>query len=311
MPEYVDLHAHSTASDGTMAPAEVARHALRSGLMGFALTDHDTGEGLAEAAEESRRLGITFVPGIEISCLYPHPGTLHLLGYCIDPASPVLAKLSAWLIEARNNRNPNIIARLNELGVAISMEEVEAAAGGAVVGRPHIAAVLIRKGYVNSTHQAFEKYLGSAGQAYFAKERLGPRQAIELVRECGGVPVLAHPYQLATENDAQLQRVIKDLADLGLAGLEVMHSDHTAALVEKYSRLADRFGLLKTGGSDFHGASKSIEMGWAAGQRIPRQYLDELLAYHSKHLVPAGGKTTAHSISGGNSAQEQNSPGAA
>jgi 3',5'-nucleoside bisphosphate phosphatase len=283
MAEYVDLHCHSTASDGTLPPAEVARLAHRSGLVGFALTDHDTAEGLGEAAAESARLGLRFIPGIEISCTHPHPGIMHLLGYCVDPRSAHLAELSRQLVEARNNRNPRIIDRLRELGIAITMEEVEAQAGGSVVGRPHIAAILVRKGYVSSIKHAFDKYLAPGGLAWFDKERLTPRQAVDLVVQSGGIAALAHPVQLRTENDAQLERVVKDMMDLGVMGLEVIHSDHTPELVDRYTRLADRLGLLKTGGSDFHGNNKNdIAMGIARGQRIPRQYMDDLLARHAE-----------------------------
>lgn len=283
MPEYVDLHSHSTASDGTLAPAEVARLAKQSGLVGFALTDHDTAEGLAAAAAESSRLELTFIPGIEISCTYPHPGTMHLLGYCVDPQSEHLAELSRQLVDARNNRNPRIIAKLREAGIAITMEEVEAESGGTVVGRPHIAAILVRKGYVSSIKHAFDKYLAPGGLAYFDKERLSPREAVDLILQSHGIAVLAHPVQLRTENDAQLERVVKDMVDLGVQGIEIIHSDHAPELMEKYSKLADRFGLLKTGGSDFHGMNKKdIQLGTVRGQRIPRQYMDELLARHAE-----------------------------
>jgi predicted metal-dependent phosphoesterase TrpH len=203
---------------------------------------------------------------------------MHLLGYGIDPDSAVLGEMTRQLIEARDNRNPRIVAKLNELGVAITMQEVEREAGGQVVGRPHIAAVLHRKGYVSSIKQAFDKYLAQGAPAYFDKERMSPKRALELVRESGGLPVLAHPVQLRTTNDAELERVIKDLLDLGLAGIETIHSDHDEALVEKYSRLAQKYGLLQTGGSDFHGTNKKdIALGSARGRRIPRQLMDDLL----------------------------------
>ena len=276
--EHVDLHCHSTASDGTLAPAEVVRLAKRSNLFGLALTDHDTIAGVKEAGEEADRLGIAFLPGIEISCTYPAPGTMHLLGYGVDPDSNVLHEMTRQLIEARDNRNPRIIAKLNELGVAITIQEVEQEAGGQVVGRPHIAAVLHRKGYVSSIKQAFDKYLAQGAPAYFDKERMSPRRALELVKQSGGLPVLAHPIQLRTTNDAQLERVIKDLVDLGLAGIETIHSDHDDMMVEKYTRLADQYKLLKTGGSDFHGTiKKDIALGSARGRRIPRQMMDALL----------------------------------
>jgi predicted metal-dependent phosphoesterase TrpH len=276
---FVDLHSHSTASDGTVAPAAVAKLAKESGLSAWALTDHDTIAGVAEAAAASQKLGIDFLPGIEISAEYPHPGILHLLGYGIDPASGVLAGMTEQLIAGRDNRNPKIVQKLQALGIAIAMQEVEAEANGGVVGRPHIAAILLRKGYVSSVKQAFDRYLAPGGLAFFDKERLTPRQAIEMIHQSGGLPVLAHPVQLRTETDAQTERIVKDLLDLGLGGIEVIHSDHTPALVEKYTKLADRLNLLKTGGSDFHGAKKvGIQLGIAHGRRVPREFFDRLRA---------------------------------
>ncbi len=291
---WIDLHCHSTASDGTFAPADVARLARQSNLSAFALTDHDTIGGVAEAGAEAARLGIDFLPGIEISSEFPHPGTMHILGYGIDPQSATRRDLTRRLLEGRDNRNPQIIAKLQNLGVSITMEEVEQEARKGkpdkplIIGRPHIAAILMRKGYVSSIKQAFDKYLAPGGLAYFDKERLTARQALEMIHESGGLPVLAHPIQLRTENDAQLERIIKDLLDLGLAGMEVIHSDHNAALIEKYSAIADRFGLLKTGGSDFHGSNKKdINLGIANGRRIPREFFDQL-ADRCKRVRKAG-----------------------
>jgi predicted metal-dependent phosphoesterase TrpH len=282
--EFVDLHSHSTASDGTLAPAEVVRRAKEAGVVGLALTDHDTIAGLAEAAAEAGRLGVTFVPGIEISAVSPvEAGTLHILGYCIDPQNAVLTEMARQLIEARDNRNPQIIARLRELGIEITMDEATAQAQGGVLGRPHIAALLVKKGVVKTIKQAFDEYLGQGGKAYFDKERLAPGDAIARIRQAGGLAVLAHPVQLKAGNDAQLQQVLKDLVDVGLAGIEVIHSDHGAAEVERYTGLADRYNLLKTGGSDFHGSNKKdIDLGIANGRRVPREWMDELLAASRK-----------------------------
>ena len=202
---------------------------------------------------------------------------MHILGYGVDPHSSTLHDLTRQLIEGRDNRNPKIVKKLQELGVAITMEEVEQEAGGDVVGRPHIAAILHRKGYVSSIKDAFNKYLAPGGAAYFDKERLSPRRALEMIIDSGGIPVLAHPIQLRLESDEKIESIMRELIDLGLAGLEVMHSDHTPDLVNKYTALADRFGLLKTGGSDFHGGNKKdIELGYARGQRVPREFLDGL-----------------------------------
>ena len=281
---FVDLHCHSTASDGSLPPAEVVRLAKRSGISAMSLTDHDTIAGNAEAAEEAKRQGIDFITGIEISCEFRSPGTMHILGYGVDPANPVLAELSGTLIENRNNRNPRIVERLNELNVGVTMKEWEAAAGGDVIGRPHLAQILVRKGYVSSVKHAFDKYLGHGGKAYFDKERLSPKRALEMIFASGGVPVLAHPHQLRCGNDAELETVVKNLADMGLAGIEVLHPDHDAAAVMKYSDIAARYKLVKTGGSDFHGMSKkTVEFGWSNGKRVPREYFDQLVAIHKHH----------------------------
>ncbi len=272
----VELHCHSTASDGTCAPSEVAELAARGGLSALALTDHDTTAGLAECQQACARLGVDFLNGIEISAENPY-GTMHLLGYGISSASPVLADLTRRLIEGRNVRNPRIVGRLQELGLAISMEEVEQHAGGEVVGRPHIAGVLVKKGYVSSINEAFNEYLAPGGKAYFDKERLSSAQAIAMIGKSGGLAVLAHPVQLNCSNDAQLETTVKNLVDQGLSGLEVLHSSHTAEEAAKYTRLADRFGLLKTGGSDFHGSNKpNVQLGRAANQLVPRAWFDRL-----------------------------------
>jgi predicted metal-dependent phosphoesterase TrpH len=200
------------------------------------------------------------------------------LGWRSSRDSPVLREMMRQLIEARDNRNPKIVEKLNELGVSITMDEVNAEAGGGVVGRPHIAAILHRKGYVSSIKEAFNKYLGQGAPAYFDKERLPPERALELIDRSGGVAVLAHPIQLRTTNDAELERVVKDLVDMGLAGIETIHSDHDQTMVEKCTRLAERYNLLQTGGSDFHGTNKKdIGLGSAKGRRIPRVMMDRLM----------------------------------
>jgi 3',5'-nucleoside bisphosphate phosphatase len=280
MPDrFVDLHTHSTASDGTLSPSEVVRLAAAQGLSALALTDHDTVAGVAEAAAAAKQHGIDFLPGIEISAEFPQPGTLHILGYGVNPESPDLKNLTETLIAGRDNRNPKIVAKLNELGMKITMAEVEAEAKGGVIGRPHIAAILVRKGYANSIKDVFTYFLAPGGSAYFDKERLSPKTAIEMISKAGGIAVLAHPVQLRTTNDADLERVIKDLIDLGLSGIEVLHSDHSDYQVKAYTALADKYGVVKTGGSDFHGTNKpTIPLGKAGGKRVPRELFDGLLA---------------------------------
>jgi predicted metal-dependent phosphoesterase TrpH len=285
MADYVDLHCHSTASDGTLPPREVVRLAKQSNLSALALTDHDTVAGCADAQDEATKIGVDFLCGIEISAEYPPPGTMHILGYGVDPDSPALKSLTETLIAGRDNRNPRIVAKLNEMGVAVTMKEWEDEAKGGVLGRPHLAAILARKGYVSSIKQAFDKYIGQGAPAYFDKERLTPRQALERIAASGGVAVLAHPIQLRTENDAQLERVVKDLVDLGLSGIEVIHSDHDDAWVQKCTGLAERFNLIRTGGSDFHGGNKKdIQLGSARGRRIPREMFESLKAACARQI---------------------------
>jgi predicted metal-dependent phosphoesterase TrpH len=277
--QFVDLHCHSTASDGTLSPRDVVRLAKECNLSAIALTDHDTIAGIADASDEAKKLGIDFLPGIEISCEYPRPGTMHLLGYGIDPQSKTLREMTEKLVTGRDERNVKIIDALQKQNVAITLAEVEAVAGGDVVGRPHIAQILVKKGYVSSIKQAFDKYLGQVGSAYFDKERLDARGAIEMIRDTGGIPVLAHPVQLRKENFAQIENEIKNLVDLGLGGIEVIHSDHRESLIVELESLAKRFNLLSTGGSDFHGSNKPhIQLGVAGDRRIPRAYFDALSA---------------------------------
>jgi hypothetical protein len=274
---FVELHCHSTASDGTASPREVVRAAHEAGLTGLALTDHDTVAGCADAADEAATLGIDFIPGIEISCEFPRPGTMHLLGYGVDPRSPVLHDLTRRLIAGRNERNVKIVESLRAQNVAITIDEVLDQAKGGTVGRPHFAAILVRKGYVKSAQEAFNKYLGQSGSTYVDKETVNAKRAIEMIRESGGLPVLAHPVQLKRENFGQLENTVKELADYGLAGIETIHSDHREILIEELFDLARRFNLIPTGGSDFHGSSKPhIRLGWAGSRRVPREMFDRL-----------------------------------
>ena len=275
---FVDLHCHSTASDGTLPPREVVQLAAAAGLSALALTDHDTVAGVPEAAAAAAELGIDFLPGIEISASYPRPGTMHLLGYGIDPASPQLHAFTAELQASRHERNLKIVDLLRQKGIAITFDEVREVAGEGVIGRPHFAKILIDKGYCKTPAACFNKYLGQGGSAYVDKEQFTPFGAIALIHAAGGLVSLAHPKQLRKENDAQLVGEIKGLADAGLDALEVIHSDHRESFVAHLSDLADRFGLLKTGGSDFHGSNKAhISLGKAGIRRVPRVFYETVV----------------------------------
>ncbi|MEO1237741.1 MAG: PHP domain-containing protein [Planctomycetota bacterium] len=272
MAGFCDLHLHSTASDGTDGPGDLAKLCRAAGLDAFALTDHDTTAGLAEAAAAARREKIGFVPGIELSAdpdlagTGVSRGTLHLLGYFIDADSPGLAELTARIHRARERRNPEIVERLDGLGVRISYDEVVSLARSLspgrdpVVGRPHIAQVLVDKGYVKSIHEAFSRYLGAGGAAHVRRDRLSAAEAIQTLHAAGGLVSMAHPVQLKLADDAALERAVATLRDLGLDAIETRHSDHTPADVRRFDQLAERFGLLTTGGSDYHGSRKSVPL---------------------------------------------------
>lgn len=222
------------------------------------------------------KVGIDFLAGIEISAEYPRPGTMHLLGYGIDPANATLTNLTRDLIAGREGRNERIIAKLQALGMKITLDEVLAKATG-TVGRPHFAAVLVEKGYVATNAEAFKHFLGQGGSAYEDKETISPKRAIEMINAAGGVAVLAHPIQLKKENDAQLESEIKNLTDFGLGGLECIHSDHRDSYTEQLIELSKKYALVKTGGSDFHGGSKPhIRLGRAGRRRVPSEWFEHL-----------------------------------
>jgi predicted metal-dependent phosphoesterase TrpH len=245
-----DLHIHTTASDGLFSPEEVVRMAKDTGLQAIAITDHDTVGGVAQAAVAAAKLGMELVPGIEISTLADGQD-VHVLGYFVDTEQEWFLKRLQSLRNTRAERNRKIIEKLNELGIAITWEEVQAKKRGASpeknIGRPHIAELLVDKGVVRSMDEAFERYLGKDGAAYVTTKRITPFEAIDLIKEAGGVPVLAHPGLY--ENDALVEEIITH----GLAGLEVYHPDHDEERTERYRKMAERHGLIITAGSDFHG----------------------------------------------------------
>jgi len=282
---HCDLHTHSTASDGTDSPGDLPRLAKQAGLSAIALTDHDTTDGLPEFLAAAKRAKIKAVPGIELSAdsavlhdgVKPGEavrGTLHILGYFIRHDAPHLADIQARLREARDARNPEMIDKLKALGMKIEYDEVIAAAGGNIVGRPHIGQVLMQKGYVKSIHEAFAKYLGRTGGAHVRKDRLSAEEAIEAIHGAKGLAVLAHPTQLGIDTPAHLEHAVAKLEKLGLDGIETRHSDHTPRDAEQFNRLAGKRGLLTTGGSDYHGSRKAVALG---SQNVPLSVYEALL----------------------------------
>jgi predicted metal-dependent phosphoesterase TrpH len=276
--DVIDLHTHTLHSDGSSSPQELVRLAVEAGARAVAITDHDTVAGLAEGYDAARALGIEFIRGVEISAEYS-PGTMHILGYYIDAESKVLSSSLDELRDGRDKRNPEIARRLQALGLDIDYEEVRQIAGNEVVGRPHFARVMQEKGYVESIQDAFNRYLGKGAAAYVEKKRLSPAQSIDLIHQAGGVAVLAHPYQLNLDAD-ETDRLIGELAGLGLDGVEAIYSRHSDAQRNLYSEMAARRGLLITGGSDYHGTYKpdiSIVRG-LGDLRVPYSLLKELKA---------------------------------
>ena len=267
----IDLHVHSSASDGTDPPAEVARRAAAAGLDVLALTDHDTMAGIPAAAA-ALPPGLTLVPGLELSCLYKDR-SMHLLGYLCDPLDPALAAETELIRDDRVHRARAMVARLAELGAPVTWEQVTAIAGDAVVGRPHIARALAEAGVVATPAGAFtEDWIADGGRAHVGRYAPDVTRGIALVREAGGVPVLAHPrspgYEIADE-------VIAGLAVAGLAGLEVFHPDHDHSERTRLTQLATELNLVMTGGSDDHGAFNDSGLG---SETTPPDQYQRLLA---------------------------------
>lgn len=269
-PVGIDLHIHSTASDGTLSPPEILSLAFKRRLGAIAITDHDTIDGSKEALHLGIPATIKFLTGVEISATPPPafhcPGSFHILGYAVRPDDPVLNQTLDRLQEARKNRNPQIIKRLNAQGINISLDDVRREVGDGQLGRPHIARMMIKRGYAQSIDEAFDNYLGKGKPAYVDKFRLDSPQAIQLIRDAGGIPVLAHPILLEAESDDVLENLVITLKEMGLLGIEVYYPSHSPTHVAQYIELAERQGLFMTGGTDFHGKLKpEIQIGSAAG----------------------------------------------
>jgi predicted metal-dependent phosphoesterase TrpH len=247
----VDLHSHTTASDGVYPPSENVRRAKTAGLQAVGITDHDSVAGLGEAINEGKRIGIEVVPGIEIST--SHEGQdIHMLGYFIDYENTSFLKRLEQLRDIRDKRNEMMVNKLQELGIKITLEEVNARKPGRKegenIGRPHIAEVLMEKGIVSSLEEAFEGFLGREGKAYVNPPRIPPEEGMRIIRAAGGVPVLAHP---GLYNDDEL--VVDLINNHRLQAIEVFHPDHSEEDEKRYRQLAERYLLIITAGSDFHG----------------------------------------------------------
>jgi predicted metal-dependent phosphoesterase TrpH len=266
----VDLHIHSTASDGVFTPSEVVRLALERGLAAIALTDHDTLGGLVEAQQSASGTGLEVIAGVEINSEGDW-GDLHFLGYYVDVGNDLLQERLQEMQDARVERARNMLERLRDMGMTLEWEKLRALAGGDSIGRPHVAQALLDRGYVKTVREAFERFIGNDGPAYVPRLRLTPPEVIRVITEAGGVPVIAHP----AHSGAAAVEHIPELESHGLRGVEVYYPHHSPEEIETLLELCRAHGLLATGGSDFHGPSVmdgvplgSVYVPWQCVERL-------------------------------------------
>lgn len=272
----IDLHTHTTWSDGSYAPAELIGWAHRHHIQTLAITDHDTTDGLNEALERSRTLGLDLIPGIEISARF-QAREIHILGYFINHHDPVFQTRIRALQATRLQRIRAILAKLELFDISLDLEDVQRLAGTGSIGRPHIAQLLITRGHVSTFKQAFEKYLGIRGNAYVPRDVPEASDACSWIREAGGVAILAHPFWEGYRQE-EIDPACRILVESGLQGLEVFYGTFSAKQISFNLHLAKRFDLLVSGGSDFHGSFKpEIKIGKGKGDlNVPQSALDKL-----------------------------------
>lgn len=283
----IDLHTHTRYSDGTFTPEELVALARERGLEAIAVTDHDTVDGLPQAAEAGARLGVEVVPGLELSTVHQGQG-VHVLCYFADPEHPALRAELQRLREDRYRRGERMVAKLRELGYPISFERVREIAGGGTIVRPHIARALVEAGVVSSLKDAFtQEFIGHGGRAYVEKHALDPLEALDLVHRAGGVCVLAHPGTWR-EAEPVPDELVEALAERGLDGLEALHPDHSPEAEARYVRMAERLGLVWTGSSDCHGTLYDpVRLG---ARTTPREQFEELRARARRRALEGEGR---------------------
>lgn len=274
MTDYVDLHVHTSISDGAVTPKDVVELAYKKSLKAIAITDHDITDGIAMAMEASKKYPIEIIPGLEISVdytsRYGHK-EFHVLGFFIDWFNKDLLNGLEFVRLGRENRNKKILRKLNELGVEITQGELDETAKEGILGRIHFAYLLYKKKYVESIQDAFTKYIRTGGPAYFDRDRLEMKEAIDIIRKAGGIPVLAHPKDIREKEEKKVEDIIKDLKNMGLMGIEAYYWEHSQSDVDKYKKIADKHNLLISGGSDFHGLYRgNVSIGTGLGNlKIP------------------------------------------
>ena len=270
----IDLHTHSTFSDGTFTPLQLVKYAEEKGLKAFALTDHDTTEGVKEA--KSIETNVEVISGVEISTRYDKK-EIHIVGLYVNENDADLNKQLKYYREKRVTRNFEILEKLNSLGVNITIDDVKESCTGDVISRAHIAKALVSKGFVGSYTEAFDRYLGDNKCAYVPRETLNYEESMELITKAGGVPVLAHPL-LYKMSDSNLENMMVKLRQKGLKAVEVYYSTHSNSDTQHVMAMANRVGLIYSGGSDFHGATKpKIDMGTGMGKlAVPYEILEKI-----------------------------------
>jgi predicted metal-dependent phosphoesterase TrpH len=282
-PRLADLHSHTYYSDGTDSPRRLIELAKKAGLAAIAVTDHDILEGHPEAEVAARELGVELIPGIEMSASVNNV-EVHVLGYFLDPANAALRRHLAEQRDRRLQRMRDMVAKLRSLGVLISVDDVMAVAGRGTMGRPHVAEAMVKGGYVNTPREAFDRYIGNTGPGFIPGSQIAPRVVIDVILQAGGVPVLAHPIYLKDDG------LIDQFAHEGLAGVEAYHSSHSAEQIKRYEQVAQRLGLLRTGGSDYHGGNKEgVAIGAAT---VPYELVDALRDWQRRWVAArkAGGR---------------------
>ena len=272
----VDLHLHSTASDGKFTPEEVVAKAAALGLRFIALTDHDSVDGIAPAVIAARAFPrLTFIPSVEVSTDVPE-GEIHILGYFIDYHSNELADTLKRFRDSRETRARGMVEKLGKLGIVIDWPRVREIAGEGAIGRPHIAEAMLEKGYIENFKEAFEKYIGRDGPAYVEREKMLPAEAVALVLRSGGIPVLAHPFTVK-----EPERWVATLKRAGMAGIEAYYKDNTPENTKTTLNLAKKYGLIVTGGTDFHGIADAGEV-MMGGVDVPLTAAKRLIAMANK-----------------------------
>lgn len=274
----IDLHIHSSVSDGVYTPAEIINKAAKAGMTVIALADHDNVDGITEAlAAAENTPGLTVIPGVEISTDVPD-GEVHMLGYFIDHTNPELLSSLVSMRGSRKTRARQMIDKLAELGFPVSWERVLELAGEGTIGRPHIAQALLEKGHIATIQEAFSRFLAWGGPAYVGRDKMSPEEAIGLIRRAGGLPVMAHPF---TSNNTET--LVAGLKESGLAGLEAYYKSYTEGEVSILVGIAEKYGLIATGGTDYHGLDENAETA-IGGTNVPLKAAEDLTALAGKRV---------------------------